>query len=300
MISIRGVHQLVSCHATVGEGPVFDPTTQTLYWVDIPAGRLWRHQEPTATTESRDLGFPVGSIVLIDHGGFLLAGKGGVFVLPKWSAQPRLWRPFDNDGPIMFNDGKCDSAGRFVVGTTSARGTLGGVLYLIDHGATARVLLTGLGMSNGLGWSPDGRHFYHVDSLAGVVLRYNWDGDTGAPQDPMPFVEIPRGHGLPDGLTVDDSGSVWLAIWGSGEVRRYDPYGRQTGTIRLPTPNVSSCTFGGRNGDLLYITTAADRTSDCRDRDTPAGNVFVANCGVAGSAPARFPRHVIPSDILSA
>jgi sugar lactone lactonase YvrE len=150
--------------------------------------------------------------------------------------------------PTQFNDGKCDARGRFLAGAVAARsaGECPGALYRLDASGSVARLIDGLGMSNGRDWSPDDRLFYHVDSVTRVDSRYRWDADDGVPHSPEPLITLTGSEGLPDGLTVDVDGFLWLAVWGGSQVRRYDPLGRLVDSILRPTPNVASCTFGGR------------------------------------------------------
>lgn len=289
---------LVRCRAEVGEGPVYDPVSSMLFWVDIPRGRLWRWNRRNGSASYRDVGEPLGSVALIDGGGILLAGRSGISVLPSWNGVRSPWRPVEAGLSTQFNDGKCDPDGRFVAGTVPLDPRATGTLYRVDHDGTAHPLIDGVRMSNGLDWSPDGAYFYHVDTLTGTVSRYRWDTATGIPSDPIPFIEIPSSEGLPDGLCVDCEGCLWLAVWGSGEVRRYGVNGALLGVVQVATPNVSSCTFGGPQMNELYITTASQAALPDTQEADHAGNVFVATTSVKGQRPGRFPRHAIPSELL--
>ncbi len=290
---------LVHCHAEVGEGPIYDPASESLFWVDIPAGHLWRWNRTDRSMSYRAVGEPLGSVALIDGGGFLLASRRGVLVLPSWTDLPRLWRPVEEDQATQFNDGKCDPAGRFVAGTAAVDPRFTGALYRVDHDGTTHQLFDGIGMSNGLDWSPDAGFFYHVDTLSQTVNRYAWDAETGTPSDQVAFIEIPSSAGLPDGLTVDSEGCLWLAVWGAGEVRRYAPDGRPLGAITVPTPNVTSCTFGGPNGNKLFITTAAQAAPGRGRAAHLAGDVFVITTPVRGQRRTPFPPHGIPPELLA-
>lgn len=281
---------LVSCRAEVGEGPTYDARTNTLLWVDIPRGRLWRWEAAGGRVEFRDIGEPIGSVALIEGGGFLLATRSGLLLLRGWDDTPAMWHRVEPDLPTQFNDGKCDSRARFIAGTAAPDRSCAGTLYRIDHDGSAQALVRNVGMSNGLDWSPDDRFFYYVDSLAQTVFRYDWDAQTGVPHDPVSFIEVPGREGLPDGLTVDSDGYLWLAVWGAGQVRRYDPTGRAAGVVELPTPNVSSCTFGGPALNELYITTATLNAARCEQ----AGNVFVAETTARGQRRTSFPRRSLP------
>ncbi|MFC0530315.1 SMP-30/gluconolactonase/LRE family protein [Phytohabitans kaempferiae] len=282
---------LVDCRAEVGEGPLYDAARHLLYWVDIPRGRLWRSDLATGEVTSRDIGEPLGSVALVEGGALLLATRSGIRVLPRWpdgtTGEPALWRAVEPDLPTQFNDGKCDAQGRFVAGTAASSPDRPhqGTLYRVDQDGAVVPLFGGIGMSNGLDWSPDDRYFYHVDTLAGLVTRHRWDPEVGVPSHPEPFVQVPRSEGLPDGLSVDAEGFLWLALWGGGQVRRYDPAGRLDRVVGLPTPNVTSCVFGGPDLTDLYVTTAA-HGQDASDR--LAGAVFVADVGVPGQPRPAF------------
>lgn len=299
MTSSFRVAQLVACRADVGESPLYDPVTDALLWVDIPAGRIWRYALPHGPASSREVGEPVGSIALVEGGGLLLAAKRGVLVLSRWDGVPVLWRAVEPDLPTQLNDGKCDSRGRFVVGTAARERACDGALYRIDHDGAVQPLVTGLGMSNGLDWSPDERFLYHVDSAARTVTRYDWEPDAGVPRNPVRLIELTPEDGLPDGLSVDAEGCLWLAVWGGSQVRRYDPDGRLVDAIALPTPNVSSCAFGGSQLGDLYITTAAHNAMRDGEEDEVAGNVFVAATSTSGQRRPAFPRPALTDAIDS-
>lgn len=289
---------LAQCHAEVGEGPIYDPVSEALYWVDIPAGHLWRWDRTEHSVGYLSVGEPLGSVALIEGGGFLLAARRGVLVLPNWTDLPRLWQPVEEDLATQFNDGKCDPNGRFVAGTAAVDPRFTGALYRVDHDGSTHQLLDGIGMSNGLDWSPDGAHFYHVDTLTQTVCRYDWDTIAGEPRNPVPFIVVPSGDGLPDGLCVDSEGCLWLAVWGAGEVRRYAPDGQLLGTVSVPTPNVTSCTFGGSRGNRLFITTAAQAAPSGGRAAALAGDVFVIDTPVRGQRRQLFPRSGIPPALL--
>lgn len=281
------VDVLARLDAAVGECPVFDDIDGALYTVDIPAGRVWRCA-PDGTTAHVDIGQPVGCVALVAGGGFLLGTRAGVARLPAWDATPEPWIPLEPHLPTQCNDGRCDPRGRFVVGTATTDRSADGALYLIDHDGAITRLIGGVGMSNGIDWSPDESTAYYVDSVAGTVTRYPWDAEHGRVGPGTVIVALDPDDGLPDGLTVDDEGMIWLAVWGAGEVRRFDPAGRRLATITFPTPQVTSCAFGGPARDRLYVTSArAGLPPDDAGHDT-AGSVFVAEPGATGPPPTRF------------
>jgi sugar lactone lactonase YvrE len=279
---------LVNCRCEVGEGPLYDEVTQTLYWVDIPRGLLWRHSFATGAVDCCHLGEPVGSLCLVADGGFVVAARRGFLRLERWGTEPVLWRPVERDLPTQFNDGKCDARGRFLAGTVAYQGECPGALYRLDGSGAISRLIDGLGMSNGLDWSPDDRLFYYVDSVTRTLTRYDWDADDGVPHSPEPLIKLAEAEGLPDGLAVDADGFLWLAVWGGSQVRRYDPLGRLVDTILLPTPNVASCTFGGAELSDLFVTTAAMGLSPGDAGWKYAGSTFVIPAAGQGQARHTF------------
>jgi sugar lactone lactonase YvrE len=150
-----------------------------------------------------------------------------------------------------------------------------GALYRLDADLTLTELVTGVGISNGIGWSPDDRLMYYSDSLAYRVDVFDYDPATGAISGRRPFAPVGGGEVMPDGLAVDAEGGVWVAQWGGSVLTRFDAGGRPAATVRFPHANVTSCAFGGPGLDRLYVTTAAGAGS-------PAGGLFMLSPGVAG------------------
>jgi sugar lactone lactonase YvrE len=282
-----GVRVVAAERLEVGECPVFDPAVGTLFAVDIPNGRLWRWDVRDGASDSLDIGEPLGSVALVEGGGFLLATRSGVHVLDDWTGRPRLLCELEPDLPTQCNDGKCDGRGRFLVGTATTDRSCLGTLYAVEPDGSARPLVGGVGMSNGLDWSPDERWLYFVDSVAGTVSRYPWDADDATVGDPRVVLSIDPRDGLPDGLTVDDDGCLWLAVWGAGEVRRHDDSGRLIDTVHLPTPYVTSCAFGSGSGEL-FVTSAVGGLVDGQPGFRDAGSVFAVSVAATGRPAARF------------
>ena len=175
-----------------------------------------------------------------------------------------------------MNDGACDRAGRFFAGTMARDETPGaGTLYRLDPDHEVTPLITGLGISNGIGWSPDERLMYYIDSPTHRVDVFDYDPATGAIDGRRRFAAVGAGGAVPDGLAVDANGGVWVAVHGGGAVLRHDPLGTVVQSIELPAAHVTSCAFGGRNLDRLYITTAAGP-------GTGGGALFACEPGVTG------------------
>jgi sugar lactone lactonase YvrE len=168
---------------------------------------------------------------------------------------------------------------------TSAAGTL----YRIDTDGTVTSVLTGLSISNGLGWSPDAEQMYFVDSPTQRIDVLDFDLATGTVNNRRPFALIADTPGVPDGLTIDAEGGIWVALWGGAQVRRYAPDGRVTDIVDLPVDQPTSCTFGGDAGDILYITTARLGLTDEQLTASPlAGSVLACRPGYRGHPAHSF------------
>ena len=181
------------------------------------------------------------------------------------------------------NDGKCDPAGRFVVGTMALDDREGSdrLLRVEDDGSLS-TLDSDLTLSNGLGWSPDGSTFYNTDSIQGVIWSRDYDVDTGATGVRREFLRFE--DGLPDGLCVDSRGHLWVAIWGAGEVRSFAPDGAQVATVKVAAPHTSSVAFVGDSLDTLLITTASRDLGEAERRRYPdAGRLFLADVRATGT-----------------
>ncbi len=267
----------------LGEGPVWDEASGSLLWVDIPVGEIHRHAPGTDDVHTVALGVAVGAVCPRADGGLVAATARGFLLLgPGGQAEREIPVEADLAGNRM-NDAKADSAGRLWAGTMALDESPGaGALYRLDPDGSVERILAGVGLSNGLDWSPDGSTFYYVDSLAGRVDAFDFDLGPGRLESRRPLAAIERG--TPDGLTVDAEGTIWVALWGAGRVRRLSPEGETLAELALPTPGTTSCAFGGPGLGTLFVTTDGRR----REGDPEAGKVFVARPDARGRAPSRF------------
>ncbi|HEX7994643.1 MAG TPA: SMP-30/gluconolactonase/LRE family protein [Streptosporangiaceae bacterium] len=243
--------------AELGEGPCWDGASQSLYWVDIPASRVHR-LSAGGVHSSWDVGFPAGAVVPRAGGGLVVAAGNAFLSLDPLTGTVAELAAAPGVPGTRMNDGKCDRAGRFYAGTMAADESPGkGSFYRLDTDLSVTEIYTGIGISNGLGWSPDDRRMYYIDSLTYRVDVLDYDLDTGQMGERKQFVALGSDDMVPDGMATDAEGGLWVAVWGGGVVQRYDADGRLTGVVRVPAANVTSCAFGGPDLDTLYITSAA-------------------------------------------
>jgi sugar lactone lactonase YvrE len=216
----------------------------------------------------------------------VLAAGTAFFTLEEDGTVTRLTEDLADGSLVRMNDGKCDPAGRFWAGTMDY-GESRPIASLHVYDGTARTVLDDVTISNGLAWTPDRRGMYYIDTPTGRVDVFDYDEGTGQITNRRPFAEVEGGH--PDGMTLDDEGCLWVALWGGGAVRRYDPSGRPAGIVHLPVTNVSSCAFGGPGGTTLFVTTSQQGLSEQQKAAEPdAGRIFRADPGVSGPPATAF------------
>jgi sugar lactone lactonase YvrE len=296
----------VPAQCYLAEGPVWDPDARRLRWVDINPGHVHGFDPVTSVhtrfaaagadgpAVPRPDAVPVGAVGLTTTGGLVLALVDGFAVGP---AQPGAssgypLTPVDgfqvDKSLIRFNDGKPSPWGDFWAGTMPWQaGGPSCALYRLTPDGEVTELFGGVGLSNGLDWSDDRTRFFYVDSRSGGVDVFATDPETGALGARRRFVTV--ADGLPDGLTLDADGCLWLAVFGTGEVRRYTPDGDLDTVIRLPVDQPTSMAFGGDDLATLYITTARENLTPAEVAAKPqAGDIFACAPGVTGRPPNRF------------
>jgi sugar lactone lactonase YvrE len=270
--------QLTGADAFHGEGPVWSESWGGLRWVDMLAGDVLTLDGGGSVTR-RHVGTVAAALRPRAGGGAVIALERG-FALEdpdgELTTLPELWA----DPSIRFNEGACDPDGRFYCGSMAYDERPGaGALHRLDPDGTVRTVLTGVTISNGLDWTPDGGAAYYVDTPTRTVSRLDYDPEAGL-TGRQAFVAVDDEHGLPDGLTVDAEGGVWVACFGGGAVRRYSPAGELDALIELPVDNVTACTFGGPALDRLFITTSRQGLAPAQQ--PAAGAMFIAAPGVTG------------------
>ncbi len=279
------VELVLDGRAEVGEGAIWDASQGRVVWVDIPAGLVHSLDPTTTTDETMTVGQPVGAVALRVGGGLVLALRDGFAVLEDDTVR-MLATVEAHRSDNRMNDGNVDAAGRLWAGTMQLdMRPNAGALYRLDPDHTVRQMVAPMSVPNGIDWSLDGGTMYIVDSGTSGVDSYVFDCESGEISRRRPVCDVPTSQGLPDGLTVDAEGFLWVAIWGAGAVHRYAPDGRLAAVVRVPVSQVTSCTFGGARLDTLYITTAAEGVGD---REAHAGGVFAAKPAATGRLPNQY------------
>lgn len=238
------------------EGPLWDDANNLLYFVSIDDDIIYRFDEATTEIESYKTDGPVGAAVLDEEGKIISAEKSGIYSIdPETKERTFLMQPSE-DERLRYNDGKMDPNGRFLIGTMGYEEILEGAasLYAIENG-DYKEILSGLTLSNGMGWSEDGQTFYHIDTPTKEVKQYDYDLETAKVSHVRTAIEI-TGDGSPDGMCVDVDENIWVAEFGGKRICKWDPEtGEQLVEIPMPVTNITSCCIGGPDKNYLYITT---------------------------------------------
>jgi sugar lactone lactonase YvrE len=276
------VEAVVAAAALCGEGPLWDHRVSVLRWVDLWGKALHSYDPATGKSSSVTVPEPLGAVALGRAGGLVLALRGGFWRMSAPASALELVADVCQADPrIGLNDGRCDSVGRFWAGTAAVDDRPGtGTLHRLDRDGSVAAVVRGVTISNGLDWSPDDRTMYYVDTATRRIDMFDYDPIRGELADRRPFVPFFEA-GLPDGLTVDAEGFVWVALFGGGCVHRYSPGGKLDLIVQLPVSLVTSCAFGGSDRGDLYITSASHRLSAAQRQGEPlAGALFrLRGCG---------------------
>ena len=253
---------LVRAESRVGEGPVWDAAAGVVRWVDILAGELHSTDPGTGATTSITVPTLVGAAAPRAGGGLVLATREGFATLDGDVFTPRLQVL---SAGYRMNDAACDPRGRYWAGSTEMSFTPGaGRLHVLDSDWQSQVVLEGLTLPNGMGWSPDGSTYYLADTLAGEILAFDVDVETGLPGGRRLFCTIDPLRGMPDGMTVDAAGCLWVALWGGAAVVRLAPDGSELSVVRLPVVQPSACAFGGPGPGPIVHHLGPGRAQSCR------------------------------------
>lgn len=263
----------------VGEGPLWHQTERLLYWVDIPQGRIFRYDPASGEHEQFYQGRVLGGFTIQEDGSLLLFMDRGSIAILKDGELNYVVDEIPEERDTRFNDVIADPRGSVFCGTMPTD-TEPAKLYRLDPDGSLKMVLDGIGLSNGLGFTPDRKQMYYTDSYARKIYIFNYDEDTSEISNQRVFVETPEDGGIPDGMTVDADGYVWSARVDGSALFRYTPDGIQERSIIFPARKVSSVTFGGPGMDEMYVTTIGGDNK--ADEGPGAGALFRLKPGIRG------------------
>jgi sugar lactone lactonase YvrE len=282
-----------------GEGPSWVADERALLWVEDPS-LVHRFDESTGTNETFDVKRMINAAVPWARGRYLLAQFDSFTCLDRASGDVSVVAKIEGMPPdTRFNDGKCDPHGRMWCGTVEESAVTAAMEHELDEGSTAgqpegagslyrlatdgsvQQMVAGIRISNGMGWSPDFRSMYYIDSAAYGVDVFDFDLEAGTVRNRRRLISAPVSEGYADGMAVDARGYLWVAFYRGGAVRRFAPDGIFDRELSLPVTQVTSCCFGGNDLEDLYVTTAGVPTYD-GEGEPLGGSLFRARPGVSG------------------
>lgn len=285
---------LLDAKAVLAEGPHWNAVQRKLYWVDIQGMSFGRFDAVSGVNEQFQLDKTVGAVVCYADNGDVVylttrdgferydCGTGKLTGI----ADPEADKPANR-----FNDGKCDSAGRFWAGTMEdVEVTVAGALYVLDNDLSCRKAHENVGTSNGIAWNADETEMYYIDSMKATVTAFDYDAASGTIERPRIIIDFKNEPGLPDGMTIDAEGMLWIAHWGGWQVSRWNPRtGEKLDAVYVPAAKATSCIFGGDDLDVMYITSARiGLTPEELEEQPHAGGIFTYRPGVKGTPTHLF------------
>jgi sugar lactone lactonase YvrE len=282
----KGQAELVlDAGATLGEGALWLADEEKLLWVDIEGRMLHGYDPLTGENRSWPTGSRIGTVVPVKGGGVLVALQNGIHHMDLHSgALTFVVNPLP-DPNLRFNDGKCDPSGRFWVGSMDLDlKEKAAALYRLDTDLRMHRMVSGVTISNGIVWTANKRTMYYNDTHTMTVQAFDYDDATGTIRNQRIAISIPENEGSPDGMAIDAEDKLWVALWGGHAVARFDPEsGVLLQKINVPAPHVSSCAFGGKELDTLFITTARSGLTTTQLNTYPkSGGLFAIKPGVTG------------------
>ncbi|MBL7221396.1 MAG: SMP-30/gluconolactonase/LRE family protein [Phycisphaerae bacterium] len=286
------IEHLISVQDEVGETPIWIPDEQAMYWIDMEGNAVHRYDPATGERADWALDAAVTALGRRASGGWILATKTGLMF---WNQQTNTTEfivdPTADREAIRFNDIAVDRQGRLLAGTANVQeyDAPDGVIYRLDPDLSLHQIDEGYAVSNGIGFSPDGKTLYVSDSFNNKIVVMDYDTETGTASNRRTFADVPSEEGLPDGLIVDTDGFIWNAHWAGSRITRYDPDGKIERRIPMPATNVTCLGFGGAEMNELYITTAwFFMTEEQRQAEPHAGDVFRIKTDITGLAEPEF------------
>ena len=276
-MNIRAISEVIS---DLGEGPIWSADTNSVTWTDITQNTFHTADIDTGKTMSFGVPSMVGAIAHSKDGGYIAATQKGFARIGVDGKYSPLHSFLPDD--MRMNDGKVDPSGRFWAGSMALSFEKGrGSLYVLEKDNSYRSILDDITLSNGMGWSPDAQYFYYIDSVPGVLKRFDYDLHTGQISNPKDLITFDSSSGIPDGMSMSSDGKIVIALWDGGRIEIYEPSGEKVSEITLGVSRPTSCTFAGPNRDILIVSTASQGIDQA---DEPlAGKILaVTGTGLSG------------------
>jgi len=276
-MNIRAISEVTS---DLGEGPIWSADTNSVTWTDITQNTFHTADIDTGKTMSFGVPSMVGAIAHSKDGGYIAATQKGFARIGVDGKYSPLHSFLPDD--MRMNDGKVDPSGRFWAGSMALSFEKGrGSLYVLEKDNSYRSILDDITLSNGMGWSPDAQYFYYIDSVPGVLKRFDYDLYTGHISNPKDLITFDSSSGIPDGMSMSSDGKIVIALWDGGRIEIYEPSGEKVSEITLGVSRPTSCTFAGPNRDILIVSTASQGID--RADEPLAGKILaVTGTGLSG------------------
>ncbi len=276
-MNIRAISEVIS---DLGEGPIWSADTSSVTWTDITQNTFHTADIDTGRTMSFGVPSMVGAIAHSKEGGYIAATQKGFARIGVDGKYSPLHSFLPDD--MRMNDGKVDPSGRFWAGSMALSFEKGrGSLYVLEKDNSYRSILDDITLSNGMGWSPDAQYFYYIDSVPGVLKRFDYDLHTGQISNPKDLITFDSSSGIPDGMSMSSDGKIVIALWDGGRIEIYEPSGEKVSEITLGVSRPTSCTFAGPNRDILIVSTASQGID--RADEPLAGKILaVTGTGLSG------------------
>jgi D-xylono/L-arabinono-1,4-lactonase len=280
MDTTPGIEIICDYACELAEGPLWHQDEGRLYWVDINCGRIYCYDPRTGEHQMvLDAGVAVGGFTIQEDGALLLFMDKGAVKRYHGGVLSTLLEEIPEERDSRFNDVCTDPLGGVFCGTIETA-KHPGALYRLDPQGKCTRLFGEVGVSNGIGFSPDRKTMYYTDSPKQAIYRFDYDPGSGAISNRSILVQIPESLGSPDGMTVDADGYLWAAIWDGSCLIRFSPDGKEVQRFLFPAKKVSSLTFGGPEYEDVYVTTAGGENK--AEEGPGAGAIFHLRPGVRG------------------
>lgn len=295
-MSVKVECLLKNATTTIGESPHWDESSRCLFYVDIQSNDVHRWNSVTGKDDKIHFDGHVGFVVPCSKDGFIIGLETRLCHYDMGTKKTTFLYEVDKGTRHRFNDAKCDPKGRLWAGTIGFVHTIKvplsvedtGHLYSLETNGCFRKHLDDINISNGMAWTRDTKTMYYIDTIPRKVYAFDFDIEAGKISNKKIAVDLAvkpiEEYGYPDGMTIDVEGMIWVAGLCSHKIFRFNPKtGEEISSIKFPTPQITSCCFGGKNFDELYVTSAAETTKEGKKKYPLSGSIFkVTGLGVKG------------------